>query len=193
MDVTVPPLPVARRDVLRAFPLVPVFVFAGLSVATTWAYLTGVDAILPCRTPGACAELRVSWLAIAALFGGCFAAVAALFEVDARRSRTGGALRILPKSVLLMGFGLAVLGVVGLVIQQGESYGRSPQGSGAAIWVAYVTASLLLFALAFLGHRGSSRLLDRLGLVVAAVHSATGSVFAVYLAFWAVFPHVVVT
>lgn len=184
---------VAQRDVLRAFPLVSVIVFAGLAVATAWAYLAGVDAILPCRASGACPELRVSWLVLAVLFGGCFATVAAVVEVDAGRARAGGALRLPPRSVLLAGLGLAVLGVVGLVIQQGESYGRSPQGSGAAIWVAYVTASLLLFALAFLGHRASPRLLDRLGLAVATMHGAIGTVFATYLAYWAVVPFVVVT
>ncbi len=187
-----PPLPSVRRDVLRAFPLLAAFVFAGLSVATSWAYVAGVDAIWSCRATGACPELRASWLVLAVLFGGCVAAIIALFEVDAGRARTGEALCVRPKSVLLVGLGLAVLGVVGLVVQQGESYGRSPQGSGAVIWVAYVTASLLLFALAFLGHRASPRFLDRLGLVVATVHGAIGTAFAVYLAFWAVVPHNVV-
>ncbi len=183
MDRTLGPRGRPPREAMRLLPLLSIFALTSLAACTLFSYLEG-STWLVAGSP----ELRGMWLTAALVFGAAAAAAGAMFAADAVRARRGGAFRIPPPAVLAIGLGLLVFGAVALPVQQGESYGQSPHGTGNAILIAYVAAALLLFALAFLGHRPSPRPLDRWARAVAAAHGLFGMGLGFLLAYIAVAP-----
>ncbi len=168
---------------MRLLPIVPIVALVDLAGCTAWAYATG-NGMLAAAYPGS----HVILLVVTVVFGGAAAAAAATFAMDALRARIGRAVRFPAAPVLAFGIGLAAFGLVGFRFQQLESYGGAPYGTGNAVLVVYVAASLLLFTFGFVGYRPSPRPLERWAGAVAAAHGLLGLGFAFLLAYITVMP-----
>lgn len=155
----------------------------GLAACTGYSYLEGSGSLIAARP-----ALRGLWLDAAVVFGVAAAAVGTMFGVDTYRAGRGRALRVAPTTVLFLGVGVFLFGLIAFVIANAESYGRLPDGSGYAALIAYVAASQLVFALGFLGHRTSARRVDSGARVLAAAHGLVGMGWGFVLAYLAVTP-----
>ena len=181
-----PPEPF-RREALRLVPLVSLTAFVGLAGCGAYGSVEGSRSLFAsCWIPEGCPALSASWGLVAVAFGSAAGTVGALFAADTLLAARGRALRLPPGPVLLSGIALLGFGLGGFAAVDAESHGGLPIGSGAAVWVAYVVAALLLFAVAFLGHRPSSRPLECWAKILAASHGFVGMGPGLVLAYLAV-------
>ncbi len=170
-------------------PLVSAVALLGLAASAGYGYLQGRRDLVPgCAIPEGCPAIHALWLDAALVFGAAAAAVGLLFAMDTNRARRGAAVRASPRTVLVAGLALLAFGLGGFLVVQQEPYGTVPPGSGAAMWVAYVTGALLLLAVAFLGHRYSPRVLDRWAAILSVAHGLVGMGLGFALAYLAVVP-----
>lgn len=138
----------------RALPLLPVLGYVGMALVMFTAYEQDASFTPSCYTVFGgveCPPARGLWLSLAALWSISAVALAILSLLELVVSRRGRGVPMPGSGLLASGVFVSGLGIVWFWAAQQAGWGRVPYSLAYALFFTYVTSSLFLFGLTFLG------------------------------------------
>ncbi len=170
---------------LRLLPILSVLAFVVLVLAVTSAYEREAENLINCEhiwTSAACAARMNLFAALAGIWTIAAASVTTLMAAEIWLVRRSLRLEIPPRSILASGLFLMAFGILGFFVNEEAGFGRLPHAAGDAFFYAYLTASVVLFALAFVDYRPRPTGIDASAMALASVHGMIGLALAVLYA-----------
>lgn len=167
--------------------LVSIVALGILSLLMTEAW--GLDPRVSCPgafPPSTSCSARSLWLALAVLWAGAAAGVAALWVVQSRRKDSGHEIRMPPLATLVASIFLLCLGGFALWAGNEVSYSRFPSTLRDALVFAYVTAALITLPATFLGHRMTRNAVERGGRWIAVANGLFGFAWGFIFAYFTI-------